>query len=91
MKMLFKTGNIYSTPGALTTLLTLNQDGLSLLKRHVSGDWGDLCADDIRANEYAVKHGERVFSSYVFPGDVKIWVITEWDRSATTILLPSEY
>lgn len=60
------------------------------LKRHVSGDWGDLCEDDKKANEDALKMGGRLFSAYEQAGR-KIWLITEADRSATTILFPEEY
>ena len=60
------------------------------LYRHESGDWGDLCEEDKKANDYAVEHGERLLSSYHVLGE-KIWIITEWNRSVTTILLPEEY
>lgn len=62
------------------------------LQRHLDGDWGDLCDDDRRQNDAALKSGEdRLFSSYQVTSDLKIWIITEWDRSVTTLLLPSEY
>lgn len=60
------------------------------LKRHASGDWGDMCEDDKKANENALKVGERLFSAYEHAGR-KVWIITEADRSATTILFPEEY
>ena len=63
---------------------------LASLKRHANGDWGDLCDDDKKENENALKIGERLFSSYQ-QAEWKIWVITERDRSATTILFPEEY
>ena len=59
--------------------------------RHATGDWGDMCEEDKAINDYALEHGERLFSSYNYNEDTKIWIITEWDRSATTILFPSEY
>lgn len=62
--------------------------------RHHCGDWGDLCEEDINTNEEALKNGERLFSSYEIHEDgeiITIWIITEWDRSVTTILLPEEY
>ncbi len=62
-----------------------------LLRRHANGDWGDLSPDDRRANEQALKTGARVFSVYDLKSGVKLWVITEADRSSTTILLPEEY
>jgi hypothetical protein len=62
-----------------------------VLARHVSGDWGELPVEDIAANELALLTGKRLLSSYALPGDGKVWVITEADRSSTTILLPNEY
>lgn len=59
--------------------------------RHATGDWGDMCEEDKAYNDYALEHGERLFSSYNYNEDTKIWIITEWDRSATTILFPEEY
>jgi hypothetical protein len=64
----------------------------SYLRRHLGGDWGDLCDSDRRRNDAALKSGEeRLFSSYEISPDLKLWIITEWDRSVTTLLLPSEY
>lgn len=67
------------------------QFALQSLRRHASGDWGDLCDDDKKANEEALLVGERLFSAYEKPPLPKIWIITEADRSATTILFPEEY
>jgi hypothetical protein len=89
--VLFPLGSLVSTPGALLALVEAQMTPLSLLMRHVRGDFGDLCDDDRIANERAVAEGGRVFSSYVVASDAKVWVITEADRSATTLLLPSEY
>ncbi len=62
------------------------------LKRHGQGDWGELCDEDKKANDEALKSGEeRLFSAYEKEGFPKIWIITEWDRSVTTTLLPEEY
>ena len=62
------------------------------LRRHLGGDWGDLDDSDRRQNDVALKSGEdRLFSSYQVTSDQKLWIITEWDRSVTTLLLPSEY
>lgn len=58
--------------------------------RHLSGDWGDLCDDDWRANDSALRNEGRLLSSYVDRTGVRFWIITEWDRSVTTILLPQE-
>jgi hypothetical protein len=62
-----------------------------LLSRHLSGDWGDLSAEDKRRNNQALREGTRLFSSYNIGNGVKIWIITEADRSVTTALLPEEY
>lgn len=62
-----------------------------MFARHCNGDWGDLCDEDKQENEYALKNGERLFSKYDFDGETSIYIITEWDRSVTTILFPYEY
>lgn len=61
------------------------------LRRHLTGDWGDVCDEDRLANEVALQQGERLFSVYKKEGQPTIWIITEWDRSVTTVLLPDEY
>jgi hypothetical protein len=61
------------------------------LERHLAGDWGGVCDEDRVANELALQHGERLFSVYKKEGEPKIWIITEWDRSVTTVLFPDEY
>jgi hypothetical protein len=61
------------------------------LQRHVTGDWGELCPEDIEANEQALLNGARLLSAYRSAKGVKFWIITEWDRSVTTILLPEDY
>jgi len=60
------------------------------LRRHAAGDWGDLDPEDIRSNEDALNHGDRLLSAYG-QGEARFWIITEWDRSVTTILLPEDY
>ncbi|EJB8438992.1 type I restriction endonuclease subunit M [Vibrio parahaemolyticus] len=60
------------------------------LLRHASGDWGDVCVEDKKANDEATHNGQRVLSAYELFGQ-KIWIITEWDRSVTTMLFPHEY
>jgi hypothetical protein len=87
---LFRLGSVVATPGALQFCERHKINPLSLLGRHMAGDWGDLSADDAAANAHAIQHDLRVFSSYKFSDD-KIWVITEADRSSTCILLPNEY
>jgi hypothetical protein len=62
-----------------------------VLDKHLSGDWGSVCKEDAATNDDAVQHGDRILSSYQIGERVRIWLITEWDRSVTTILLPSEY
>ena len=86
----FSLGQTVATPGAMELL---DRDGVSfitLLMRHARGDFGDLDDEDRQINEDAVREGFRVLSSYELESG-KVWVITEYDRSATTILLPSEY
>ena len=90
-KRLFPLGQVVATPGALEALEEAGQDAAEFLSRHVSGDWGEVPAEDARENDLSVKQGFRILSAYSLTTDVKIWVITEADRSATTLLLPSEY
>jgi hypothetical protein len=84
-------GQTLATPGALEALEQAGQDPAELLVRHQGGDWGDLDAEDKQENELSLKQGFRLLSAYHLSTGVKVWVITESDRSATTILLPSEY
>ena len=83
-------GRVVATPGALTVLAEAGEHPFTYIVRHASGDWGALCAFDRRQNEIALRDGYRVFSSYDAPAGT-VWVITEADRSVTTILLPEEY
>ena len=88
MQPRFPVGMTYATPGALA----LEVDLTKYLHRHHCGDWGDeLCAEDKAANEQALKDGSRLLSCYRTPAGDRLYIITEWDRSMTTILLPSEY
>ena len=87
---LFNPGHITATPGALDLMNKFQVDSRALLRRHLTGDWGVLSAEDVRENELSLEHGFRIWSSYPI-GDDKVWVITEADRSSTTFLLPSEY
>jgi hypothetical protein len=88
----FNTGEIVATQGALAALDEAGKDiGLEYIIRHINCDWGDLCEEDKQDNEYSLKHGYRLMSAYTLPTGVKIWIITEHDRSVTTILLPEEY
>ena len=88
---LFSLGQTLATPGALRALEQAGQSPLEFLRRHQTGDWGELCDEDKRENEFSLKHGFRILSAYRTTADVRLWVITEADRSATTILLPEEY
>ena len=90
MTVTFPLGRVVATTGALKVLVESGEDPLSLLSRHCSGDWGELGAHDRRENKLSLKNGWRVLSSYPV-GERKVWIITEADRSVTTILLPEEY
>lgn len=88
---LFQLGEVVATPVAVETMQQHNVTPQTLLQRHITGDWGVLCKEDAKSNADAVKQGERILSNYPIADNVRIWVITEWDRSVTTLLLPSEY
>jgi hypothetical protein len=83
-------GRVVATPGALKLLTEAREHPFNYLARHATGDWGELCAFDRRQNEIALRDGYRILSSYDFPAG-RVWIITEADRSITTILLPEEY
>lgn len=90
---LFELGQTVATPGALHAL---REEGdlvaVRLLRRHATGDWGDLDHEDCAANYAAVRDGERILSAYELPRTHRrLWIITEADRSVTTFLLPEEY
>jgi hypothetical protein len=88
---LFELGKVVATPAALKKLEEAKLTPSDLLDRHVQGDYGDLHEEDREANENAVKDGDRILSSYPIPGHVRIWIITEADRSSTSLILPNEY
>lgn len=88
---LFPLGQVVATPGALAALEAAGQAPHEFLIRHVCGEWGDLVKEDIQENERALEQGHRLFSAYNTNNGVRIWVITEFDRSVTTILTPMEY
>lgn len=85
----FNPGQVVETPGAQANVSAV--EFFDLTGRHFSGDWGDLDAEDKRANDRAVKTGERILSKYKLKNGKSIYIITEWDRSVTTLLLPEEY
>ena len=92
-KPLFPLGHVVATPGVGDTFLP--EFVQQCLQRHLQGDWGDLDAEDKKANDDAVNpdapsYGNRILSVYV-KGDEKLWIITEADRSATCVLLPADY
>lgn len=88
---LFKLGNVVATPGAMDVFYEMRIMPSTLLHRHAYGDWGNLDSEDKAANDFAVSNGLRILSAYVLTDKIKIWIITEADRSSTTLLLPSEY
>lgn len=87
----FDLGQMVMTPGANLAMRTARQVPPEFLLRHKHGDWGELPPEDVRENEWSLEHGARLFSAYRTRSDEKLWVITEWDRSLTTLLLPEEY
>ena len=82
-------GRLCATPGALDAIDQATV--LASLRRHVTGDWGNIDAEDKAANDQALLSGGRLVSSYLGKDGTKFWVITEADRSSTTVLLPEEY
>ena len=88
----FPLARIVATPAALAALAASGDSADALLTRHVTGDFGAVGKEDWQASDDAIASGERVFSAYLLnDGETKVWVITESDRSATTLLLPDEY
>ena len=87
----FPLGQLVATPGAIQAMAAAGQDPAALISRPRRGDWGDLDQEDKTENELSLKHGFRLLSSYQVTETEKLWVITEADRSVTTLLLPEEY
>jgi hypothetical protein len=87
----FALGQIVSTPGALQAFDKAGPTPLEFLARHAGGDCGEISQDDFQENELSVQQGFRVLSAYKLKTGVRIWIITEADRSSTCILLPEEY
>ncbi|WP_244865305.1 SH3 domain-containing protein [Xylanibacillus composti] len=85
----FELGQIVVTPGVLGKVNEVDQ--MKALNRHAQCDWGTISCNDVLSNENALKTGERLFSAYTSESGIKFWIITEADRSATTLLLPEEY
>ena len=91
METLFSLGRLLATPGALDAANRAGENLLLFFCRPAAGDWGDLSRDDLSANDEALKEGTRLLSAYHLKDGTKIWIITEWDRSVSTALLPEEY
>lgn len=87
----FTLGRLVATPGALDALARTGENPLRYLARHATGDWGEVDADDQAANDQALVDGERLLSAYRLTDGTRLWIITEADRSASTLLLPEEY
>ena len=87
----FALGQTFITPGAEEALQIAGQTAIEFLRRHMSCDWGELSDDDVRENEFSLTEGLRLLSNYRTAKGQHLWIITEADRSATTVLLPSEY
>jgi hypothetical protein len=87
----FPLGQLALTPGALGALAVNQQTSSIFLRRHWRGDWGEVDAHDRQENDLSLAEGYRLLSVYTLKDGTRIWVITEADRSATTILLPEEY
>ena len=90
-KPLFDLGQLVATPGALAALEKSGQSPMAFLTRHVTGDWGDIPEDDRKENQFSLENGFRLMSSYTTSAGDRVWVITENNRSHTTLLLPDEY
>lgn len=88
---LFQMGKVVATPGALEALNRSSQSPGEFLTKHARGEWGDLDASDVEANQAALQDGTRILSSYKTRLGDTIWVITEADRSSTCLLLPEDY
>ena len=88
-KALFRIGRIVATPNALSRIT--DEDVLCAIQRHQAGDWGNLSAEDLQTNDVAMKNGQRLLSAYKALNGTRFWIITEADRSVTTVLLPEDY
>jgi len=90
----FDLGMLVATPNFVSNAerlgLNYNEVVARALRRHTIGDWGDCCEEDSQTNDQALKEGSRLLSVYMME-DTKFWVITEWDRSVTTVLMPEDY
>ena len=87
----FPLGQTVATPGAIEAMEAAGQNPLELFQRHQRGDWGEVCPEDAAENELSVNDGYRLMSVYKLTTGVTIWLITEADRSVSTLLLPEDY
>ena len=87
----FPLGRVFLTPGAIEVLAEAGQTAQDFICRHARLEQGELSDEDHRENLYSVSRRLRIFSAFKTAQGVKLWLITEADRSATTLLLPSEY
>ena len=85
----FSLGQVVATQGVAARIPA--GEITSALSRHAYGDWGDVCEDDKKENDFSLEHGGRVLSVYRTKDHVKFWILTEADNSVTTVLLPEEY
>ena len=94
-KSKFSFGQLVMTPGIQEKIVGIGSSFERFLQfcliKHSQGDWGSLCDEDKKLNDGALLESNRLHSSYESPDFGKVWIITEWDRSATTVLLPEEY
>ena len=88
---IFSLGRILATPGALNALEESAESPSFFLDRHARCDWGEVCPEDRKENELALREGFRLMSVYRTKKGIICWIVTEADRSVTTVLLPSEY
>lgn len=91
LRKVIELGATYLTTGALEALTESRQSACDFLNRHQVGDWGEVGKEDWKENDFSVKEGFRILSAYKTKKGEKVWIITEADRSSTTLLLPSEY
>lgn len=87
----FPVGQLVATPAALEALGASGEQPKTFVIRHMAGDWGDLDVADAQANNHALATGGRLLSAFTLADGRKLWILTEADRSVTTLLLPEDY
>lgn len=88
-KRAFSLGKLYMTQGVMNGVPAM--DIWHAVKRHAECDWGDVCEEDWKSNDASLKDDSRLLSTYTASNAKRFWIITEWDRSVTKVLLPEEY